>query len=189
MGFSLTTRSAAPAARPKTHAPRFSCRPENAYRGLRVENPGRRLYSANLSRWLNRDPIEEDGGANVYAFVLNSPVVYLDANGEFVIPLPIIGVIGAAAAKALAEAAIAAAIVAAISAGIWIACNCHSEIKDHHDHHYWIVSKTLIPPTFKRCYYKHYQVRVWCARTPLLREQFPYGPCYKFPRGIPATIH
>jgi RHS repeat-associated protein len=34
---------------------------------------GYRYYSASLGRWINRDPIEEDGGINMYAFVLNHP--------------------------------------------------------------------------------------------------------------------
>src|SRR5690606_29506452 len=32
-------------------------------------------------RWLSRDPIEEEGGVNVYAFVQNSPVDHLDFIG------------------------------------------------------------------------------------------------------------
>lgn len=34
----------------KTHTRHFSCRLKNAYRGLQVENPGQRHYSANLAR-------------------------------------------------------------------------------------------------------------------------------------------
>lgn len=32
-----------------------------------------RLYDASLQRWLNRDPIEEIGGFNLYNFVKNNP--------------------------------------------------------------------------------------------------------------------
>ena len=32
-------------------------------------------------RWLNRDPIEEEGGENLYAFCLNSPQYHMDING------------------------------------------------------------------------------------------------------------
>jgi RHS repeat-associated protein len=35
---------------------------------------GRRLYDPLLGRWINRDPIEEDGGINLYAYVANEPV-------------------------------------------------------------------------------------------------------------------
>ena len=34
-----------------------------------------RVYSPVLGRWLNRDPIEEEGGENLYAFCRNNPVV------------------------------------------------------------------------------------------------------------------
>jgi len=57
MGFYVTTRSES--ASPKTHTRRFSCGSKNAYRLLRVENPGLRFYSATLSRWISRDPIGE----------------------------------------------------------------------------------------------------------------------------------
>ena len=35
---------------------------------------GFRFYSPELGRWLNRDPIEERGGVNLYRFVGNAPV-------------------------------------------------------------------------------------------------------------------
>src|SRR5690625_2294410 len=35
---------------------------------------GFRYYSSNMGRFLNRDPLEEDGGLNLYAFVGNDPV-------------------------------------------------------------------------------------------------------------------
>jgi RHS repeat-associated protein len=33
-----------------------------------------RAYDPNLQRWINRDPIEEEGGINLYGFVGNDPV-------------------------------------------------------------------------------------------------------------------
>jgi RHS repeat-associated protein len=42
---------------------------------------GYRWYHPNLQRWLNRDPIYENGGINVYAFVVNSPVNFYDGDG------------------------------------------------------------------------------------------------------------
>ena len=45
----------------------------------------RRFYHPDLGRWLNRDPIEEEGGENLYAFCRNSPQLYVDVNGNFLL--------------------------------------------------------------------------------------------------------
>ncbi|MBR4171112.1 MAG: RHS repeat-associated core domain-containing protein, partial [Kiritimatiellae bacterium] len=58
---------------------RFSTKPWIV--ALGVYDFGERLYSPELRRWLSRDPIEEDGGANLYAFLNNSPLLYLDPIG------------------------------------------------------------------------------------------------------------
>ena len=42
---------------------------------------GYRFYDPNLQLWLNRDPIEEDGGMKLYGFVKDSPINYLDLFG------------------------------------------------------------------------------------------------------------
>jgi RHS repeat-associated protein len=42
---------------------------------------GHRYYSTSLGRWINRDPIEEEGGINLYAFVKNRPLIEFDATG------------------------------------------------------------------------------------------------------------
>jgi RHS repeat-associated protein len=41
-----------------------------------------RFYEPSLQRWLNRDPIAEDGGVNLYLFVDNAPTLYLDPLGK-----------------------------------------------------------------------------------------------------------
>ena len=41
----------------------------------------KRFYSPDHGRWLNRDPIEEEGGENLYAFCGNNPIVYIDKFG------------------------------------------------------------------------------------------------------------
>ena len=41
----------------------------------------RRFYSPSLGRWLNRDPIEEDGGENLYAMCMNKPSFTYDSYG------------------------------------------------------------------------------------------------------------
>jgi RHS repeat-associated protein len=43
---------------------------------------GRRYYSPRLGRWISRDPIEEQGGLNLYGFVKNSPMNWIDALGQ-----------------------------------------------------------------------------------------------------------
>ena len=43
---------------------------------------GHRFYNPVLLRWLNRDPIEEDGGANLYCFVQNASIFAYDALGQ-----------------------------------------------------------------------------------------------------------
>ena len=58
---------------------RFSTKPWIA--ALGAYDYGERLYSPVLRRWLSRDPMGEDGGVNLYAFVNNSPLLYLDPIG------------------------------------------------------------------------------------------------------------
>lgn len=40
-----------------------------------------RFYDPSLGRWLNRDPIEENGGKNLYLFTSNNPVTKIDIYG------------------------------------------------------------------------------------------------------------
>ena len=42
---------------------------------------GYRFYCPNIAKWLTRDPIGETGGVNLYAFVLNNPVSWVDPWG------------------------------------------------------------------------------------------------------------
>lgn len=58
---------------------RFSTKYFDAETGLYYY--GCRFYSPPLMRWLNRDPIEEKGGINLYAFCENSPIAKNDSNG------------------------------------------------------------------------------------------------------------
>ena len=39
-----------------------------------VTDYGFRYYNSDTGRWLSRDPIEEEGGLNLYGFVGNDPV-------------------------------------------------------------------------------------------------------------------
>jgi RHS repeat-associated protein len=42
---------------------------------------GGRFYEPNFQRWINRDPIQEAGGVNLYTFVDNSPLNAIDLFG------------------------------------------------------------------------------------------------------------
>ncbi len=42
---------------------------------------GYRYYSPSLGRWINRDPIEEKGGVNLYVFVNGDPINNIDSKG------------------------------------------------------------------------------------------------------------
>jgi RHS repeat-associated protein len=43
---------------------------------------GYRFYAPEFMRWINRDPIEEDGGLNLYGYVANNPIIYIDPFGN-----------------------------------------------------------------------------------------------------------
>ena len=58
---------------------RFSTKELHAASGL--YDFGYRFYSASLGRWINRDPISESGGVNLYAMVGNDPVNTVDLYG------------------------------------------------------------------------------------------------------------
>ena len=40
-----------------------------------------RAYDPNLGRWLSRAPITENGGINLYRYVLNNPINFRDLLG------------------------------------------------------------------------------------------------------------
>ena len=58
---------------------RFSTKELHGASGL--YDYGYRFYSPSLGRWINRDPIREAGGINLYAMVGNDPVNKLDLYG------------------------------------------------------------------------------------------------------------
>jgi RHS repeat-associated protein len=63
---------------------RFSSKPWVGHNGSNSDGLyyyGYRFYEPNLQRWLNRDPIEETGGCNVYRFAANNPISRVDTYG------------------------------------------------------------------------------------------------------------
>jgi RHS repeat-associated protein len=58
---------------------RFSSKEWNANSGLYYYLC--RFYDPNLQRWVNRDPIGEKGGINLYEFNLNDPTDRFDPDG------------------------------------------------------------------------------------------------------------
>lgn len=59
---------------------RFSTKPLDSATGLYYY--GYRYYTPKTGRWINRDPIEEEGGANLYGFVGNDGVDVWDFLGK-----------------------------------------------------------------------------------------------------------
>jgi RHS repeat-associated protein len=45
---------------------------------------GYRYYEPNLQRWVNRDPIQEAGGLNLFGFAFNNPTGLFDIDGRVV---------------------------------------------------------------------------------------------------------
>ncbi|MDQ3847657.1 MAG: RHS repeat-associated core domain-containing protein, partial [Thermoproteota archaeon] len=73
---------------------RFSTKEQHAFSGL--YDYGFRFYSPGLGRWINRDPIAETGGLNLYGFVANGPLNKHDDWGQLCVPCAIILIIGGA---------------------------------------------------------------------------------------------
>ena len=47
---------------------------------------GYRFYVPHMERWLNRDPIGIDGGLNIYGYLEQNPIMYVDPNGFRPVP-------------------------------------------------------------------------------------------------------
>jgi RHS repeat-associated protein len=67
----------------ETHAQNrmAAVRPENALRRGELQVSGLRYYTPELGRWVNRDPIEEEGGLNLYGFIGNRTIDDFDILG------------------------------------------------------------------------------------------------------------
>ena len=69
---------------PQTQSPRRKTRPIPTTTAPGVPVYGFRYYEPLTGRWLNRDPIEEAGGLNLYGFVGNDGVGRVDYLGKLV---------------------------------------------------------------------------------------------------------
>ncbi len=66
------------------NALRFSSKPWIGFNGSTTSGLyayGYRFYDPYLQRWVNRDPIHEDGGINLYAHCEDDPINYVDTIG------------------------------------------------------------------------------------------------------------
>ncbi len=79
--FSDTSRNRARRSASQVLEPQQENRPTPTATASGVLFYGFRYYSPELGRWVNRDPIEEEGGVNLYGFIDNEPIAYLDALG------------------------------------------------------------------------------------------------------------
>ena len=66
------------------NAMRFSSKLWMGYKGSNTDGLyyyGYRFYDPSTMRWVNRDPIREAGGLNLYGFVFNAPINFVDLFG------------------------------------------------------------------------------------------------------------
>jgi RHS repeat-associated protein len=68
---------------------------------------GYRSYNAAVGRWLNRDPLQEIGGRNIYGFCQNAPVNLIDPDGRHPGAVIVIGGV----TVSVAECALAATVI------------------------------------------------------------------------------
>jgi hypothetical protein len=86
MGFYAKDGPAHPVAeRPETETLSRVRKPQprNAWPPILTVGIGHRFYSPTLGRFLNPDPLSEEGGANFFSFVFDSPVNQIDPLGLF----------------------------------------------------------------------------------------------------------
>ena len=67
---------------------RFQCREWSIVTGL--INFRMRWYDPETGRWLSKDPIDLNGGLNLYAFSLGNPVCFIDPDGEEIITVTVV---------------------------------------------------------------------------------------------------
>ena len=166
-----------------------------------------RFYNPKDGRWINRDPIAEQGGLNLYCFLINYPPS-IDYLGKIAIVLVIPLTITAAEATAyaaiaaagiclsnsycskLATAAFVAPILAAVAAAKAISstiCSIRCRFGNHGAHHSFRANRIGIPSSI-RCWKRHLQSNCWisgASGSNFGTIRIPYGDCYKNRNGNP----
>jgi RHS repeat-associated protein len=79
MGYSFPSAVAVRNRPPRN----FSVPRKRVARRVRLQGLGHRYYSANLARWITKDPLGETGGLNPYGFVRNNAISLYDVLGEY----------------------------------------------------------------------------------------------------------
>lgn len=79
--FSGESNRTRPVNRPRSPQPRQENRPATTRTASGVRYYGYRYYDPVTGRWPSRDPIEENGGLNLYGFVENDGVNWIDMLG------------------------------------------------------------------------------------------------------------
>ena len=166
-----------------------------------------RFYNPKDGRWINRDPIADQGGLNLYCFLINYPPS-IDYLGKIAIVLVIPLTITAAEATAyaaiaaaaiclsnsycskLATAAFVAPILAAVAAAKAISstiCSIRCRFGNHGAHHSFRANRIGIPSSI-RCWKRHLQSNCWisgASGSNFGTIRIPYGDCYKNRNGNP----
>ena len=92
-GETTSTHRYTPFGRPITstgsYQPRFGSSSKEYDRETGMNSYGYRYLAVYQGRWLNRDPIGEDGGINLYQHSLNSPLIYIDPHGDIPVVIPL----------------------------------------------------------------------------------------------------
>jgi len=86
----LSAAQPSPTSSPKTRVGGFRRRPSGRLsrraRSRSMFTPGSRTCAyktaSGLGKWPNRDPMDEEGGLNLYAFVGNNPLNLIDTDGK-----------------------------------------------------------------------------------------------------------
>jgi RHS repeat-associated protein len=148
---------------------------------------------------------------HLYRFINNNPTSLVDKDGRAV---PVVIVIGGAALTAGEAAAIAAAAgaalcgadihcrqaveqavtaaIGAVSSAVATVCKTRCRFKNEPDpHHYFWRPRIGVPP-WKKCWMSHIEVRCFLqgvSNSTFVNLHFGYGPCYKYPHGVPPITH